>query len=422
MPFRILIAALVVGLAAGCDNRAGTGTDSILAETGHPAGLGGEPTGEPGDLNTVLARVGNHVVTGYDVHRHLEQKVEEDRLRMSLTNPAILETAVSYISDLYVWAGEARKAGVELTEDQRRTLQLMEAQMLAGEYTNVILKEKMRPPEEEILAYYNQHQADFMKPVRVGVRHILVDTRERAEDLAERVRTGERFEDLVAEHSRDEFSREVGGYIGFVMEGHAPLGFREGADRNFEMAVLPLEEGGVAVTESYRGWHVVRVERKDGGEVTPLEEVRDRISAEIVRPNFNTLFNEELLEARVRAGAHLDEAGMETFTGTKNQVRWLMEQAPQMPHATGEAEAYRRIAYAYPDNPAAPEAFFRAAHVWLSKLQQPDRARLALDRLDAAYPDSEWRKAGELLREYLTMDGRPVPSVDDLMAKVRERG
>jgi parvulin-like peptidyl-prolyl isomerase len=87
----------------------------------------------------------------------------------------------------------------------------------------------------------------------VHARHILVDTRDEAEQLLTQLRTGADFAELARTHSQDESTRGVGGDLGWFPRGVllAP---------EVEEAAFSLQAGQIGpVIESFFGFHLVQV-------------------------------------------------------------------------------------------------------------------------------------------------------------------
>jgi parvulin-like peptidyl-prolyl isomerase len=95
---------------------------------------------------------------------------------------------------------------------------------------------------------------------QVHTRHILVSTRERAEEVLARLQAGEDFASLAREYSEDISSREMGGDIGFFPRGIMPT--------EVEDAAFIAEVGEVSgVIESQFGFHIIQVLEKEEREI-----------------------------------------------------------------------------------------------------------------------------------------------------------
>jgi parvulin-like peptidyl-prolyl isomerase len=95
---------------------------------------------------------------------------------------------------------------------------------------------------------------------QVHARHILLPTRELAEEVLARLQAGEDFAYLAREYSEDVSSRETGGDMGFFPRGVMPA--------EVEEAAFGLEVGDTSgIVESQFGFHIIQVLERDEREI-----------------------------------------------------------------------------------------------------------------------------------------------------------
>jgi parvulin-like peptidyl-prolyl isomerase len=95
---------------------------------------------------------------------------------------------------------------------------------------------------------------------QVHARHILLPTRERADEVLARLQAGEDFAYLAREYSEDISSRETGGDMGFFPRGVMPP--------EVEEVAFGLEAGDMSgIVESQFGFHVIQVLERDEREI-----------------------------------------------------------------------------------------------------------------------------------------------------------
>ncbi|HEY8531376.1 MAG TPA: peptidyl-prolyl cis-trans isomerase [Limnochorda sp.] len=131
--------------------------------------------------------------------------------------------------------------------------------------------------DEEVAAYFEEHQDELAHPERVRARHILVETREEAEAVIKALEEGKRFEELAAEHSLDTATKDKGGDVGFFSRSdNLVASFKEAA---FALKVDEVSEP----VESPYGFHVIQVTDREAARPAVLEEEAENIRATLIR-------------------------------------------------------------------------------------------------------------------------------------------
>jgi len=124
---------------------------------------------------------------------------------------------------------------------------------------------------------------------QVHARHILVDTRERAEALLGQIQAGADFAQLARIHSQDESTRDAGGDLGWFPRGVllAP---------EVEEVAFSLQAGQVGpVVQSQFGYHIVQtLERKQDEPISP--EHRQLLQDRAVQSWLESLWNQAVIE------------------------------------------------------------------------------------------------------------------------------
>jgi parvulin-like peptidyl-prolyl isomerase len=124
---------------------------------------------------------------------------------------------------------------------------------------------------------------------QVHARHILVDTRERAEFILNQIQAGADFAQLARTYSQDESTRDAGGDLGWFPRGVllAP---------EVEQVAFSLQAGQVGpVVQSQFGFHIVQtLERKQDEAISP--EHRQLLQDRAVQGWLESLWKQAVIE------------------------------------------------------------------------------------------------------------------------------
>jgi len=174
--------------------------------------------------------------------------------------------------------GFADEAGYE--EDLKRRLSVQKLVMAD-------IAPSVSVSDAEIRDFYTANAERFVRPEEIHARHILVKvakdadeaTRQAARARIEAIRAeaegGADFAELAREHSEGP-SAPQGGDLGFFGRGRMV--------KPFEEAAFALEPGAISEpVQTVFGYHIIKVEERRGGEVTPLEAVSAQVGEHLRR-------------------------------------------------------------------------------------------------------------------------------------------
>lgn len=124
--------------------------------------------------------------------------------------------------------------------------------------------------DEEIRKFYDRNRDLYVQKAKVHVKQILLGDQENAASVVEKLKEGERFEDLVERFSEDEETRLEGGDIGVVEEGDLP--------EKIEKVLFKLPSNKTSgIVETEKGFYVFKVEEKFPRKETRFDDARSNI-------------------------------------------------------------------------------------------------------------------------------------------------
>lgn len=144
------------------------------------------------------------------------------------------------------------------------------------EEMEIFLKiEKLIGPEidindEAVASYFKENKEALGQTATVEASHILTETKEEAEEVAQKLADGGDFAELAAEYSVDPGTAENGGELGSFGPGEMTPAFEEAA-----FALDPDEISEPVETEF--GYHVIKVTDKTEAVEASLEDSQEQI-------------------------------------------------------------------------------------------------------------------------------------------------
>jgi peptidyl-prolyl cis-trans isomerase C len=202
----------------------------------------------------------------------LKQQVERSGRPVT---PEILAQIKEELIAREIFMQEARKRGLETSEDYKAQIELARQSLLIRELFASFQK---RNPvtDAEIKAEYDKFvAANGGKEYRA--RHILVDKEDEAKNLIADIKKGAKFEDLAKKASKDPGSGANGGDLDWANAASYVA--------EFSNAMVKLEKGQMTDTpvKSQFGFHVIRVDDVREAQLPKLEEVKPQITQQLTQ-------------------------------------------------------------------------------------------------------------------------------------------
>ena len=246
----------------------------------------------------VLAKVNGKTITEGDL------KLADSEMGGELANmpePQKRQMLLEFMIENIVFADAAEGAKLATGPAYEARIAYIKRRALRELYFEKYVREAVSDAEAK--TFYDE-QVKAMKPQdEVSARHILVDKKELADEIAKKLKSGGDFATLAKEHSKDPGSKENGGDLGFFGRGMMVPPFEEAA---FKMAKGDTS----APVQSQFGWHVIRVDDKRTRQAPPFDAVKDRLVTSLVSQKAQAISNDlrgkaaiEIVDAELKKGA-----------------------------------------------------------------------------------------------------------------------
>ena len=200
----------------------------------------------------------------------LKQQVERSGRPVT---PEVLAQIKEELVAREIFMQEAKKRGLDATEDYKNQLELARQTILIRELFADFQK-KNPVTDADIQAEYDKFvAANGGKEYRA--RHILVEKEDEAKALIADIKKGAKFEDLAKKASKDPGSGANGGDLDWAAAGsYVP---------EFSGAMVKLDKGQMTDTpiKSQFGFHIIRVDDVREAQLPKLEEVKPQIAQQL---------------------------------------------------------------------------------------------------------------------------------------------
>ncbi len=299
----------------------GCGSEAPGGPTSAPAA----PSLSEAEQSTVVAKVGDVVITLKDFERRLNEQAPFARARLGSgqRKEEFLDSLIRF--ELLAREAEAkgfhRDADVVMAQKQAMVRKLM-----ADEVPNLVKLSDIAEPD--VQKYYDDHASEYDKPAEVRLSHLRVKDEATARKLHAELKAKiaaaknagrETFADYVRHHSEDTGTRESGGDLGFlgkpgINRVERPAGAAEVppavATSGFELeAVGELAPGPVQTSE---GWHLIQKTGFKRPYKRAFDDVKQSIRNKLFRERKTAALEKFVADLKAKTKIVIDEQVLST--------------------------------------------------------------------------------------------------------------
>jgi peptidyl-prolyl cis-trans isomerase C len=172
-------------------------------------------------------------------------------------------------------AAQAAKDGLDKDLDTAAQLEVLRMRVLADAASQKIMKGQ-EPTDAQLHAEYETAIASMDK-TEYHARHILVASKDQAEQIIKKLKGGAKFEDLAKAQSLDTGSKATGGDLGWFTTSRMVKPFAD--------AVKALKKGEITPepVQTQYGWHVIQLEDTREAAPPPFDQVKAQLVNSVIR-------------------------------------------------------------------------------------------------------------------------------------------
>jgi peptidyl-prolyl cis-trans isomerase C len=256
----------------------------LLSACTRPAGDAAKPAAGKADTaakaTTVVATVNGKAIDSEMLNVFVQAVSQNPGAEVSAEQK---KQMLEQLINMTLAAQAAEKDGLENDAAVKARMQLVKTQLLAEAATEKYMK--AHPvSESETKAEYDTQVANMPKEYKA--RHILVDSKEKADEIIKQLAAGGDFAKIATKESKDAGSGKNGGDLGWFGA--------QSMVKPFADAVAGMEKGQTTPqpVQSEFGWHVIKLEDTRSPVAPAYEDVKQQV---------------EVLSQRKKLQAYLDE-------------------------------------------------------------------------------------------------------------------
>ncbi len=240
----------------------------------------------------VQATIGEDYKTAssLSLSRLFDSFIEEKILLQAAQNQNIALTTEEKKQYLEKLANEFKSENSKISIDELDRKILFD-RLLLQKYTYELLK-SIEVQDQESRDYYKLNKKEFLRPERVKVSQILLDSEDKAIEVYERVRNSseESFREIAQKQSIG-LEAAKGGEMGVFEMGQLPF--------EMEKVIFSLKDGEISpVVESSYGYHIFRLDKKYGAELVSEEDAMPQIKTKLLNQKIKERLSEHIEELK----------------------------------------------------------------------------------------------------------------------------
>lgn len=181
---------------------------------------------------------------------------------------------------------EYKQAIKDFSIEQKKQFKDYEDGLLMEMFLKELQTTSINPTEDEVNKYYEDNKNDFTNPTAIVAKHILVQSKEDADTVLARIKSGESFDKVAQEMSTDRISAEKGGLIGPFRKGELVP--------EFEKAVFGLQKGQISeAVETPFGLHIITKVSEEKLAPIPEDVAKAEITKTLSKTKFENWFDDK---------------------------------------------------------------------------------------------------------------------------------
>lgn len=169
---------------------------------------------------------------------------------------------------------EAINLKIESSKEVQDKLNQVKAQLVQQEVIDRHIKSVIT--DNMVDDEYKKLTENLKGKEEIKVSHILLETKEKAEEVRKKLNKGSKFNALAKEFSKDDESKARGGELGYILQGQLVPEFENKA---FAMKVNEVSEP----VKTNFGWHIIKLLDKRPAQIPSKKDAKQSIMSKLAK-------------------------------------------------------------------------------------------------------------------------------------------
>ncbi|MGW8169221.1 MAG: peptidylprolyl isomerase [Sulfurovaceae bacterium] len=235
------------------------------------------------NANDIIATVNGKPITSEDAKQFLASS--NTNLQFSSLTQEQKLAVVERLVERELFAEAAGKAKIQQTPEFTKQLEKLKKELMINLWIKMQI-DSMIISDGEARDFYNKNKAKFTEPTRIKARHIVVRTKQEADNIIAALRSlkGDMLKNTfiaIATSESIDATRSRGGYLGEFS--------KEQMSTNFSQAVWNLGANQISLTpiQTQIGYHIIFVEEKLKPKTISYEKAKKDIIVSLKQKQFS---------------------------------------------------------------------------------------------------------------------------------------
>lgn len=236
----------------------------------------------------ILAKVGTAVITDGDVTAAIAGMGQKAQ---AYNSPEGRRAILDQLINKQLLIAEAKRNFFEADPAFQAQLTKLKDELLANFALEKALA-NVKIDDAEIKQFYEDHKDELVADATVEASHILVDTEEKANEIAADIAAGKiTFEDAARQYSSCPSSAE-GGALGAFGRGQMVP--------EFDAAVFAMEVGEISgPVKTQFGYHLIKLTAKNDAAAIPFEQIKPQLAQQVLAEKQQKAYTSKINQLKI---------------------------------------------------------------------------------------------------------------------------